>query len=813
MTKQYDYDAFISYRHTELDKYAAQLLHKRMEAFRLPGNLAGQQGDGRTRITRVFRDKDELPLTNNLEEPIMQALSSSEFLIVICSPRIRESLWCRKEIETFISMHGREKILAVLIEGEPHESFPEELLYREEKVTDADGTVRTKRVPVEPLAADIRGKNKRAMKKALKTEILRLLAPMFSLKYDDLRQRHRERRMKRILAASLGAGSVCLVFGLVSTAMALRIQSQKGQIEAQTAEILQQNEAIWQQNQTLLLHQAEGLAQEARRLLDAGDRQGALETAYRALTSSDGNPMPYTPEAQFILTESLAVYDDGNTAKPLHQMETMGIIEQMKLTEDRNTLVTYDNSGCLTVWDVASGDKLWETRDLYTYVDENSFAPLGSDRLACINGEARLVIYDIRTGQMIQETDYQSYSSVYADPAGKHLVLVNYAGMRIVDGETLETAQVYDELTYSLSRFSISNDGVRLAFQSKDQEKQNSVQIWNLETGEKYPALNIGTSELKKILFKDGVGYALLNDHDSSYTDFETTVRAFEPETGRVLWNHTEGTFGNDLLLPYAEGASRMLVVGTFEAFLLEMEDGSQAAAMPYGTNVAGTAVFLELDTYLVFTRSGEYHVVLADTPQDVYVSGTFRSHSQNVKEFMVAADGFLVLPYQDNKVTYYTFSQGQDIAPYDGEVPEAEAESCDDAQMQEAVQEAGLVKAALVSSVFYDRDKSKMFVYYTDDTLEIYNTADGSLLNTLTVESVLNRYIGTDKEGNIYIGGYGSGYMLNPECRPLATVEGLVGVDAENGRLFLKKKTDEFYTVPIYSLEELLAKAKADVL
>ena len=211
----YKYDAFISYRHADLDKFAAETLHRQLEAFRLPANLRKGRV-GRKRIERVFRDKDELPLTNNLEDPIMQALRDSEYLIVICSPRLRESLWCRKEIEAFIKMHGRENVLAVLIEGEPAESFPDELLYAEETVIRPDGTVGKVRKAMEPLAADIRGKDRAAMKKALKTEILRLLAPIFKLDYDDLRQRHRERRLKRVLTAALAAGAVCLAFGTVS---------------------------------------------------------------------------------------------------------------------------------------------------------------------------------------------------------------------------------------------------------------------------------------------------------------------------------------------------------------------------------------------------------------------------------------------------------------------------------------------------------------------------------------------------------------------------------------------------------------------
>ena len=70
-----EYDAFISYRHCELDSFVAEQLHKRLEAFRLPKYLAEQRKTGeKTRISRVFRDKEELPLATNLSDPIQEAL-------------------------------------------------------------------------------------------------------------------------------------------------------------------------------------------------------------------------------------------------------------------------------------------------------------------------------------------------------------------------------------------------------------------------------------------------------------------------------------------------------------------------------------------------------------------------------------------------------------------------------------------------------------------------------------------------------------------------------------------------------------------
>ncbi len=169
------YDAFISYRHSELDSFVAATLHKQLESFKLPRGVlrnkiremrqpeAGEQQskeltkEVKTRIHRVFRDKEELPLATNLADPIREALQNSEYLIVICSPRLPESMWCRKEIETFIEMHDREHVLAVLAEGEPAASFPEELLYREAEEKQPDGSILKVKIPVEPLASDVRG--------------------------------------------------------------------------------------------------------------------------------------------------------------------------------------------------------------------------------------------------------------------------------------------------------------------------------------------------------------------------------------------------------------------------------------------------------------------------------------------------------------------------------------------------------------------------------------------------------------------------------------------------------------------------------
>ena len=78
---EYKYDAFISYRHIEPDSFVAEQVHKMLENYKIPGKLKKSLG-GR-KINRIFRDKEELPITDNLNDQIIESLKQSEFLIVI----------------------------------------------------------------------------------------------------------------------------------------------------------------------------------------------------------------------------------------------------------------------------------------------------------------------------------------------------------------------------------------------------------------------------------------------------------------------------------------------------------------------------------------------------------------------------------------------------------------------------------------------------------------------------------------------------------------------------------------------------------
>jgi hypothetical protein len=209
------YWAFISY--SQRDAELAQSLHKKLETFRVPRNLVGRCVRDRTiprRLIPIFRDRDELPSAGDLTGKIRQALEASYALIVICSPYAAASPWVNEEIRTFKELGRADRIFPFIVDGEPYasdrpalglpECFPPALRFA---VAD-DGTLTDRRS--DPLAADARkGKDGRS------NALLKLIAGLLGIGFDDLRRRELARQRQRRQIVSLA----CVAAGLAMVAM------------------------------------------------------------------------------------------------------------------------------------------------------------------------------------------------------------------------------------------------------------------------------------------------------------------------------------------------------------------------------------------------------------------------------------------------------------------------------------------------------------------------------------------------------------------------------------------------------------------
>ncbi len=188
-------------------------MHRRLEAYRLPSRLrggTGEHGPLSERLSPIFRDRDDLSSAGQLGPQIQAALAESEALVVVCSPNAARSPFVDSEILAYKRLGRGDRIYAFIVDGEPNagdarECFPPALRHE----LDADGQLGTS--PANPIAADARiGKDGKSL------ALLKLLAGLFGLPLDTLRQREAHRRHVRMAAITALAVMVMLVTSVLA---------------------------------------------------------------------------------------------------------------------------------------------------------------------------------------------------------------------------------------------------------------------------------------------------------------------------------------------------------------------------------------------------------------------------------------------------------------------------------------------------------------------------------------------------------------------------------------------------------------------
>lgn len=217
------YRAFISYSH--VDRKWARWLHRKLEAYRLPGNFASASGKALPkRLSPIFRDRDELPSTSSLSDAVNHALRESEWLIIICSPDASASRWVNEEIRAFRRLGRSDRILCFIVGGEPfsgdqNECFPKALT----ELDMASGA------GVEPVAADARPQGD-----GRTNALLKIIAGLLGVGLDALKHREQSRRNQRLIvatAASLLIAALTIALAVAATLARNEADLRRGQAE------------------------------------------------------------------------------------------------------------------------------------------------------------------------------------------------------------------------------------------------------------------------------------------------------------------------------------------------------------------------------------------------------------------------------------------------------------------------------------------------------------------------------------------------------------------------------------------------------
>ncbi|WP_026519521.1 TIR domain-containing protein [Butyrivibrio sp. FCS006] len=497
------FNAFISYKHADLDNKIAASIVKDLERFHIPKKI--QKATGVKKIERIFRDKDELPITSDLGDTISQALENSDFLIVICSHNTKLSTWVEREIEYFLQSHPINRILTVLCDGEPNEVIPQILLKGKDIFVDENGVEHTREIPYEPLSCDYR----LPYRKAKAEELPRLAAALIGCSYDELINRRRQYKMRRMNA--IFAGALTLTLGFVAYMMHSNALIQKNYLES-------------------LKNQSRYLANESEIKLNDANRIEAMQLALASLPEGEEDIRPVIPEAERAITKASYSYVslEGSNIGAVWNYRMPGRVKNFKLSDEGSYFAAMDQNGVVMAW------KTDETHELVLYEDNaadkgTGFFFLGDDRLILLC-QGSVSVFDLNESKLLWKIEDEQSKQLFVDdvfvlPEGDLLLPGAKGNVDIVssdDGKLKRTFSLFGDESNMIDAtdFVMSEDGTKLIYILANKTDINnyiySLHEYDLSTGEQLVNDEIGSWVTSIVSAGDNIYLACKEDMDGS---------------------------------------------------------------------------------------------------------------------------------------------------------------------------------------------------------------------------------------------------------------------------------------------------------
>ena len=600
--RKYKYDAFISYRHIEPDLTIAKILHEMIEKFNIPKHLRTVSNDENSindkHIFRVFRDREELS-TKDLSTMIEEAIANSKNLIVICSKRTSLSPWCRKEVQLFKKIHGVNNIIPVLIEGEPDEAFIDELKNLKATFINSENVEEEKNI--ELLAADIRPdevkspsfkgyeileyskdpKLNELTKKSLdilkKSEIYRIVASMLNVNYGDLKLRHQERYLKRIIYTSVAASIAMLIFVVSVTTLYLKSVASERKANEQTSlmTLNMANEANLQGDRILGVL----IAQEAMKNVSPKmEKYNKLKAQYENILNNSLITLPFSN--QFILateseTEAFGISSDSEWLISSGSFNN-AIIWNLENGEIQKTL-TFEapvvsialSPDSKKSYVGTANNKIFEV-NMENYEIKNIFGDANLPAVAMRVSKNNKYLIALRNFLILDIFDIQSQKKLYSftfpidnmitgftenPQTNNFFILRKDNSITEYDINTGEALIVHALATNSeknfLRKMTVSDNGI--LFYSDIQDNTESIVMKNLQSGQINHATNVRIFSSNIVVNKDA-SLLYVNSLNNFITRFDLSnlksdeeinvpERATYLDTKRIQYNESIETF------------------------------------------------------------------------------------------------------------------------------------------------------------------------------------------------------------------------------------------------------------------------------
>jgi WD40 repeat protein len=564
------YAVFLSYRHAdnkEPGRQWATWLHQMLENYEIPSDLVGTTnstgGVIPASLYPVFRDEEELPADADLTRNIRQALENSALLVVICSPRAVQSRFVAEEIRYFKELGNADRILALMIDGEPNasedaakqtagltaemECLPEPL---RRGVARNDGSLDWS-ARTEPIAADARPggrpvqgwtnsaayreqllRDGQIEKSKLDSEIksyeerleltkLKLVAGALGLPLGVLTQRdkamqlERARKRARTLRRWLAAVALLAVLSVAGGILAWKKQREAEQ--ARVAEAKQRTLAQEQseQRRRLLAEAARSDRLIAEDMLGRGESPAAFAYLARSIL--------YDSTSTFAAEKATAALNTWNFPTPvaLCKSEKDSYINGAEFSPDSQRIVSPSSNSSARVWEAQTGNVLVTLQGSEGGTLDAQYSPDGQRVVgACIDKTAR--VWDAKTGRLL--------ATLQGHEGRVFTAQFSRDGQRVVTASEDKTARVWESQSGKLmvtlqghenavQTAQFSPDG-KLVVTSDD----TTARLWDARSGKLLTAL---PGQSKPAFSQDGHLIVTASNDD--------TARVWKVQSGKLL--------------------------------------------------------------------------------------------------------------------------------------------------------------------------------------------------------------------------------------------------------------------------------------
>ena len=689
MENKYKYVAFISYRHTKPDFEIATKIHQMIESFKVPKEL---DPEGKYKELRVFRDREELT-TKDLSESLDEALRKSEYLIIVCSKRTPLSPWCTREVREFKKYHDDSKIIPVLIEGEPFESFNEELTNLKSIEVNDKGEEIIK--PLELLAADVRPDEvkspnfigyenlefnnkekldeltKKSSKILKSSEIYRIMATILGVNFGDLKQRQKERRLKRIITGSVASVLILLAFGISMTNLYFKAVAAQRQATQQTS--------------MMTLKAADQANLE-------GDRSFAMLISKEAISNAEPEMNSYN---ELMANYTRILNDALLTPKysTLQVLKTDSETPFYDIAKGENWLISGSELNTANIWNINNGEILKtlefsapvsavnivndnsiayiSTKDgilfklnPHTYEYEEvlssndiSFTEIGTNTngkyLFGLRGTKHAQIYNTEDFSLINEIilEGDNYIKFISMLPHRDQYIIAYTNGSVFHydmktGNVLKEIEPVDEENeYPIGAVNLSKDGSTFAYSNRDK-----ITIYTIDTGEKFEITDSVFFPLVILLNEDGT--KIFADSSSGISMWDLKTREYKKSFNFIRKRVSNMSLSNDentLVVGFSDDYS----IGVFENVNDFINNYSDDLIISPGSNHKDNIVtlnFTDDDKYIISSSQDS-------TIKIISTSSTLSQKNLNGEIKAVSPDGnTLFLMDSEFNISRYNF-------------------------------------------------------------------------------------------------------------------------------------------------------------